>query len=531
MRSFPRALRLPIRYTGPVSVDPAPPDHRVDLALLGLVALLAMVPFWLPSYLPLMDLPQHLGVVADLAARSELPFLQERYSVHLVPNSNVLLHLMAWPMVGLFGPLGAVRIVLSLGAFAWIGGTAFLAHASGARPAAAVLALPLMFSEPLADGYLNYWLAWPAIFTAWGLLFGPFNRARLAAFSLLAMLAFLAHVQVWGFLLVTAPLLAAWNGASFPVPSRGRALGMALLGLLPSTAYAAAWAVASFTSNAAGDWLDEKGTIRWVEPLDWLFGFRFHTLALGWAGFVEGAAFFTFFLALGLAVLKAVLRRRLSPVLGLGLAALLASLVLPEHARNQYFIASRMVAPAMVLVALGFVRTATVPAIAAGMLACFVQLGSVSYAWYRSSGEAVGLREVLADLPSDATLVALMPDRSAAFTRGSVFLHAAAWHQALNHGRPGFSFTYFQSSPLRMRDRSAPSVLKPGKETQPGCALMKGKLPEYDYYLFRDKRDLCGVGEALDGHAEPVRKDGDWALFRRTGRIPKWTKPEACGCK
>lgn len=363
------------------------------------------------------------------------------------------------------------------------------------------------------------------------MLCGPLSRARLACFSLLAMLAFLAHVQVWGFLLVTAPLLAGWNGAGFPGASRGRALEMALLGLLPSAAYAAAWALSALTSNSAGDWLDEKGTIRWVEPLDWLFGFRFHTLALGWAGFVEGAAFATFFLALGLAVLMAVLRRCLSPVLGLGLAALLASLVLPEHARNQYFIASRMVAPAMVLIALGFARTATAPAIAAGMLACFVQVDSVSYACTRTSGEAVGLREVLADLPSDATLVALMPDRSAAFTRGSVFLHAAAWHQALNHGRPGFSFTYFQSSPLRLRDRSTPSVLKPGKETQPGCALRKGKLPDYDYYLFRDLRDSCGVGEALAGHADPVRKQGHWALFRRTERIPKWTKPEGCGCK
>lgn len=128
----------------------------MDLELLGVIALVSLLPFWLPAYLPLMDLPQHLGVVADLAGWSDLPFLQECYSVHLVPNSNVFLHLMAWPMVGLLGPLGAVRVVLSLGALAWIGGTAFLARASGGRPAAAVLALPLMFSEPLADGYLNY---------------------------------------------------------------------------------------------------------------------------------------------------------------------------------------------------------------------------------------------------------------------------------------------------------------------------------------------------------------------------------------
>jgi len=501
---------------------PAPPDTPWDRAALLLVAVAAVAAVWAPPYLPLLDLPQHIGILADLARYPTSPRLQALYTVRLFPASNVLMHLLALPLVGSLGAESAVRVVLSAGMLAWVAGARALARAGGARSLAALPALPLIFASPLASGFVNYWLAWPLAFGVWALMLDRPTRARAFGAAGLAWLCFLAHTQVWGFLLVTAPLLAAW--AHRP---RFRAFALASLVLLPSIGYALAWAVPALGTTGPGDWRDPHGSIRWTSPEGWVHSLLSQTLLItrhttaAWAAFGVAAA------AAGLAAAG----RRVSPVLGLGLLAALASYLLPEHARNQYMIASRMIAPAAFLLVLGASRGAGRAAGLVGLVATLAQVGVVTRAWVATAGEAAGLKAVVAEAAPSWTVVALLPYRASNFADGPVFMQAAAWHQALNSGRPAFTFAYFESSPLRLRNVTAPDVLRPGQDIHPDCLFVKGRLPRFDAYLYRDRDDRCGVGASLEAHALRLARSGAWTLYRENGPIPRWIPPSDCPCR
>lgn len=488
-------------------------DARVstwERRLLVVLAALALVPLSAP-YLPLMDLPQHLGVVADLRRYGDDVTVHALYLRNLAPASNVLFQGLTALLARPLGVEGAARLVLAAGVLGWIGALVLLARAVGARPLAVALTVPLLYGNPLASGYINYWLAWPFAFAGWALVLGGGSAV---AIGVLALLCFCAHTQVWGFFLITAPLVA-------------RRRGRTLVALLPSLAYAAAWAIPAFSSTGSGDWRDPHGDYRWLDFDHWR-----HALPARAFSITRGEPLAsTVELVWLFAVVATFAGRRPNRMVGVGVAAAVASYALPEFAHNQFYIASRMVAPALVLLVVGGLGGAGRVATGAGVVAALLHLGVVTHAWWAVAPEADGLREVVAQAAPHTSMIALTPNRDSAHAANQVFLHAASWHQVENAGWPAFSFAIFESSPLRFRAPDAPGLLHPGEELHPWCTALAGRLPAYDYYLYRASQDRCGVGDALDTFAVRVAAQGRWVLYAGKGRLPAWPKPDECTCR
>ena len=488
------------------------------------------LPFWTAAYLPLMDLPQHVAVIAELSRFATDPHAQATYTVHLFPNSNVLFQVLGW---GLSGPVGvdaAVRLALSLGMLAWALASGALARALGARPIAGVLGLPLALGYPLASGYVNFWLAWPAAMGVWALLLRGGRRGLVGA-AALAVAAFLAHVQVWGFLLVTVPVVAVLSRAR---EAWRRALVEAAATMGPGSLLALAWLVPSLGHHGTGDWRDAGGGhLRWESGHAWMLGVWVRQFWITYNEPTQGLALGLWLAAVAAAALDAGLSRRITPLAIPAIGAWVASVVLPEHAINQFYIASRMVAPAALLTVLSLAPRGRLGGLAAGLgtAAWLVQVGTVGRAWEQVEPEAAGLREVVAAADPNLRMVAVTQSRGSVHAAEEVFLHAASWNTVDNGGEAAFSFTSFQSSPLRYADLAPKWHLRPGQELHLWCSLVNGKLPAYDLYLLRAVGDRCAVRAHLEAAGALVAESGDWALFAVNQPIPAWTAPESCGCK
>lgn len=494
---------------------------RLEWTLLFALGCALAIPLWRVEFLPLTDLPQHLAILADLRRYDTSDAVQAAYTRSFFPSSNVLFHV----LVLAFGrdvPLEtAVRVVLTAGFVAYTAVAGLAVRAHGARPLAAALALPLVLSYPFTSGYLNYWLAWPPALAAWLLL----DRRGLGAATgaaALAVVALLAHVQVWG-LFVGAPVVFAWRAAP---GERLRAALRVGAALAPSLALAALYATAGASDGGVGDWglharwapVDELIPRFWTwqtvvtesEPADYV------SVAL-WAG------------GFGLAVYDAVRERRATALLMVGLACLVASFVLPEHLTNQYYVASRMLAPASMILSLALVGPRRAVAWL-GVGAVLLHLVAVDHAWRCADAAARGLREVVAAADDDGRMLGIAADRRVPHLRNLAFLHSASFHTVDNGGESAFSFAIFESSPLRWRDPGARVHLRPGKELRPICAFLSGKLPVYRYVLARASGRACPVGTMIGPRGSLRAAEGDWQLYEMRDAMPRADAPPECGC-
>ncbi|GDX79199.1 hypothetical protein LBMAG42_10100 [Deltaproteobacteria bacterium] len=497
------------------------------LALLGA---LACVPLWSTTWLPLVDLPQHLAILADLARFPGSPALQARYALTELPATNVLLHAMALPLVGHLGVVNAVRVVLSFGAVSYALASGAFAQALGARPLAATVALPYIFSLPFAWGFLNFWLAWPLFLLAFALAARGGWLRNLALVGV-AFLVWTAHLQVWGFLVISVPVVVGIQ--------RGMRAAFATVGaLVPSAAAVAWWAArASRADGGVGDWGDTGAqALQWGGSGGWFacfFGRQFWTL--------RDEPFQAVAMGLWIAAVVVGLwsawrqpdRSRLAWLLP-GLLCFIASFALPEFAPNQYFIASRMLAPAMMLIVLVTAPAGRLGALSGSLGACgFAALVAATvHAWGAYSTELQGLETVLAQAEPGRRMLGVV------FKPGSPHIgvrptrHAASYYTVERGGENAFSFALFQSSPLRYREPGAPEHLRPGQEGEGWCTLAAHGSRELDYVLLRmdPSDDHCSFRTALEGAAHLTASSAGWELWGLEHDLAPWAPPAECRC-
>lgn len=490
---------------------------RVELAeWAALVALgvVAASTLWGPRLLPFEDLPQHLAILTDLARYEEV---RQTYSRHMFPNTNVLLH-------GLVLAVGgdvdrAVRVVLSAGMVAYALAAGALAKAVGGRPIGGALAMPLAFGQPLLWGFVNFWLAWPAVLVA---LAGAVGGKRPATVAIAALVVFLAHAQAWGVLLGGLFVVTALTGGARRVA----------LAVVPSAMLAAAWAAAAAAGSGVGDWGDASGgEVRFgavKEHLELLGARTFATLR---GEPLEGVAVALW----GAGVVVTLARRPDRPrvaMLLVALACLAGSFLLPEHAANQYYIASRMVAPAALIgaVALSPAGRAGLLVGALGLGATGALVGATRHAWAVFDREAAGALALLPLAEPPGRMLGVLLDRGSRHLLLTPFQHVASLHTVVSGGENAFSFALFESSPLRFRDPADPAHLRPGQELKPWCGLVRGRYEPYDYYLLRRGQDRCGVEAAMDAHLRQLGEDGRWVLYAAPTPLPAWEPPEECRC-
>lgn len=487
------------------------------------------IPLWIPTHLPLVDVPQHLAIIADLARYDGSPALQADYWVNRTAGTNVLLHILTVPMVDWLGAERALRVVLSVGMCLLPVSLGVLASRVGGRPGAGALGLPLAYSAPFAWGFLNFWLAWPFLVlgVAWSLPHPEPRIGRHLGLALVAIACFLAHVQAWLLLALAAPLVAA--------ASSGRRAGLlTCASLAPSCILFGFWLARSL--GPGSPYAAESGGfgVRYDGFLD-----RIGTIGadsvqtLGWnpVQVVGNTAWVALMLWAASRVWRTPSRNRMAAWLAPS-GALVAWVLLPDELTEQYFVATRMLLPFLLLTAAVLAPSGRDGRVCAVIAAAVVTLGSITngLAWRAFDREAAGLDRILALAEPGKRMLGVLLNARSEDVSLFPYKHFASYYTVQRGGESAFSFARFTSSPLRFRHPEDPVHLRPGQETAPWCALLRGDLAPYDYYLVRSGADPCQVRQNL---ASTTRLGGEadaWTLYAAEAPVPAWHPPGACKC-
>jgi hypothetical protein len=207
-------------------VRETPTNERALYAVASLVGLALAVPFWVGRVVPLLDLPQHMAMVAVLRHHGEAEWGFARY---LAPEWGELTpywtHYLGTYLLSLFVSVEtATRLYLSVYALLtpWAG--VALARAFGRSPWLGLLAGPLSYNTNLYLGFVSYATAVPLLLF---LLAGherSFERPRLRpGLAAGAALLFFTHVQAFALLVALAAVLAATR-AGLPWARRAASL-------------------------------------------------------------------------------------------------------------------------------------------------------------------------------------------------------------------------------------------------------------------------------------------------------------------
>ncbi|WNG45904.1 hypothetical protein F0U60_18640 [Archangium minus] len=518
---------------------------RTDRLVYAAALVLGVLPLWVSSHLPMVDLPQHLHLISVLhrlddpttlypqlfAARHELtPYLGYYYAVSAL---NWLLPLDLANR--LFLSAYVVGLPLSL---------AFLLRGLGRPTWPSLLSLPLAYGDSFGWGFINYLAALPLALLCCGLFLRALadtGRRRAWAIGLAACLVsvLLFHVQAFAFLGLALP----WLLLTTPVPEDAGAKGLksrlqprlpALLGVVPGVALFLSWVVLR---------LGQPAEVETGAPWK-AWGPMLSSQNLAWKSFAQNRTEL-------IEVLANLLRDGSDrwPVYAVGAVAacaLVLGLVRAADTADSGGLVARLRLPGLVVLALGFffllpfdirgyiyylntryaqlaavLAVASVPvtlpslrrpllwASAGCALLLALVLGRGFRAFSREASEWDALIEATAQKPRVMGLIFASGSR---VVRHPVFLHGASELARARGGSTNFSFALTPHSPLRYRGTPPPTF---ASEWRPHDFDYATQGPAYDHFLVRGVHPSRVFGARLQQELAVAAQSGESWLVRR----------------
>jgi hypothetical protein len=509
-------------------------DYRLHFAL---AALIYLAPIWVFRWLPMTDLPLHLGLLRILrdfgAAGTGYP---DVYRLQLYPAHNVL-HLLWCYLVGaLTGPDIANRLFLSVYAVLLPLGLQRLIRATGGERWVGLTGFAFIYNFNFFRGDVSLLMAIPPALLALALLVEAPDRPGLRRPMLIALLLvviFLGHALVY--LLVTI-LMAALLAGQGAVARGRRTAGTAGSDLRPVGRIVAAqvpvllilvlpWLFRVFAGEG-GNLLSElvngyslNEVLRRVPRFLYAIGPR-----------IDEVSIFTWKLLLvmvatGITVFglrrgfQALTAGRLRAVTLLLATAAACYLLLPAGVRQHWRLAERLAVFVPVLMCLmlaGLVRAAGFRSRwAAAALGIVLLLGAanVAYRFAAFDREARPGARLLQSLPGDRKVLGLMyDDRMNPDLLGyDLFRHFASYYPAMRGGYAGYSRAASRYSPIIYRGEN--DFLPARFQWTPWSSVFPVGWQIYDYFLVRGR-----VRQADRAHLSLLRLVGDqggWSLYSR----------------
>ena len=483
-------------------------------ALFVASALLALTPFFVVTFPPITDLPQHLAQVrlfGEALADPHGPYGIQWWTPYSLQYALLGLCRAIAP------PLLAGRLAFAICALLWVATAHALAANRARSPPAAVLVSLFVFCNVLYWGFLSFAIGWP-VFAAWMLAADrEIRRSRqvllLAALALalyachalwlLAGIAWMGVVtltevaDVWrrrGALRVLVPTLI-WRACA--LAPAAIALALWTPGFQASGVHApASWETAPLT-RLNPRWLVDAvlGGVR--GPLEWL---------------LMGVVFA--WLVLGLAQHRERLREAIDERLLLAGALLaLFALSLPDRYMHTIHLAQRWAPFAAILLVLAMpaprLRPELVRIVVVSVATLFVAVTALTWVAFERR-ELTGLAAALERLPSKPRVLGLDYQQESPRVRGRPFLQTFAWAQVLRGGTLNFSFAAYPTSLVVFRS-SQPPPWTPKLYWYPRH-LQARDLDYFDYVIVNGTpRDHELVAR---WRVTPVTTTGSWRLYR-----------------
>jgi hypothetical protein len=489
------------------------PLSAASLAALACGAALA-APFWVGRFVPLLDLPQHLAVVAVLRHHGDPAWGFDRFFDtqwgEFTPYWTFYLVTGALSLV--LSIETAARVALSLYALAFPLAGLALARAFGRSPWLGLLAAPLAFSTNLYYGFISYCSG--VLLMMW--LLGAFERqlvaprrARWLGLAIGGAVLFFTHVQVFAFFVALA---SVWGIVRAGVPWRRRLVQAAAL--LPATSgLFVPWCYRQFLAGRVGVAGEHDfGRLGRMRPSFRPVGESLLELPDAIAGaFQDGSdrGLFACWVALvALAGLR--LRTRALILSGLALAAYFAA---PLAITGQWNVGPRFAWTAALLLIPAMAAEGT-RAARVGVLAAALTLlvaGNAARQHAAFDREVGPLDEALESIPRGSRVAPLMFDPRGAVLEQWPYLHIGQYAMVRRGGMTAFNLGRVAAFPIRLRDaRSWPHT----DVFRPRDFRFDVLGSHYDYFLLR------GAGPSRDrlfrpGTVDPVFDRGGWTVLRR----------------
>jgi hypothetical protein len=510
-------------------------------AVLWLVTGLLALPFLLPGWIPMTDLPEHAAAMVSIARRADPAFrLDEHYFVAWTTSQYLVVHLAGALLVKLGASADLACRVLLVGlAVAWVQSSRLLLRAFGADPRLTLMSALLFWNRALVVGFLPYVASLPILFLTVAILARrehedddrPAWRRRLPTLAALGVVVFYTHASAFTLLAAIAAGLAvgyslhdrrasASGERRRPTAILADAIRRSIW-MLPAILFAGAWLLRGrFAMNATSIHdANEIGTMNPFRAIR-LISLYAHDI---WPSHVDdwvGAGFWLVFLTLLFGSFRAPpggtpeKRAPLVNVLPL-LVAFVVYLATPFRVGTGLLLNVRM-APVLAGFALLGIRPArgrlgTLPFAAVIGLAGVQCADNVSH-FQHLKGDVAGLPELLETLPKGSRLITLnFSGFDALAGHFTPWLHVGSYHRALNGGVASFSFSELPHWSVQYRPSSSP----------PKQAILSwGMRP----CLYRNARD----GEYFDfvlvrGALDPFKNHPPGPSWKVRGRTAKYT--------
>jgi hypothetical protein len=456
--------------------------------------LLSLFAVWLPHYPVGVDLPQHANLFRLWIDLSGGPFeLRQIYRTNLF-TPYLLPYALALPFAKLFGPLAAIKCLLTVSVLATPIYLTRWFRAIGAAPAFGLLGFVVTFDYCYLWGFVSFTVALPLMFAylaAFEAQGDSPSAEQVSRTTLLAAALFFSHGITFGISLAIA-------GCSWLLRGRWRARLRAALHIAPLGGIALLWLALRHkeaSTEAMGQWFDARRAVH-------LFSGAFTTFPDDhWA--VIGAS--------GVALFLVLARPRLtfSPIRCVPLALVtLIFVTFPDVVASTWYVATRFcvfihaLAPAVLVP-----RTSDRVArqwhwVLFALVAAFLVLLNVRLLAFNR--ELDGFRVVAARVPAGADLQTLVPetDSTDPVFGPAEFGQIPAWVTANQGGliaNDSAGMPYYQ---LPIRRNNVPP------------------LQHYAYIISRGSFALYGdtlrrLTSTSSGPAELIEESGGWVLMKR----------------
>lgn len=484
--------------------------NRREMSFMLSAVVMISLPFLGVRFVPATDLPQHLAQV-----RLFNDILQGKSSdIYSISwwGANVLVYMLLGINWMFLAPIAAGKALMVELAIAWVAAIFVLAKRRDRITESALLASLFVFNASLYWGFVNFILGWP-VFVAWYVLVvaregvqSPVRRVFIVFF--LSALLFLAHA-LW----LAVGILELFV-ADARHRTRGKALALQMVGLLPLLAYCFIWYQRisherlALTFDTAGHWNYspwERLNPSWILDAA-LGGLRGPTEAVVLLGVLA-------WVAVGLYTHRDNLRTAIDKNL-LWSSVLLGAIVFlaPDKFLNTILFASRWMPPAIILLLLALPAPRLPDAARISFAAMLVVILAFSTAlqWYQfDKNENSGLSESLSAVSPRASVLGLDFIKESTILCGNPFIQTVAYAQVLQGGRLGFSFAEHHSG-IVVTDSIGEWT--PALEWEAERVSFQD-LAFFDFTLVNATDEVHRHFSSLPA-LQPVTTEGRWRLYR-----------------
>jgi hypothetical protein len=470
---------------------------------------LTVAPFWLVSYLPMVDLPQHAGQVAALRELLDgNPVFAKEFEVNWF-TPYLLAYLLLFGLSFVFPIPLATKLLVTAAVVSVPLVTGRLLRELGADPRLRWLAIPGAVSFAFYWGFLSFLCAVPVgMVLIWQAI--RFERqptfARAAMLAATSVLLFFSHIMVLGICSLTAAAFLA--GRNFRRPLRLAGLLLPLTAALPLIVV---WLV----STMQGEAYVQEAPVQYGALLSRLIQFCIQPTGIDkfWPGPSMAVA-----MVLYLTPLLLGCRMTRDPgrwMLFVSVSAVF--FVFPAYAFRTGFLYERFgvfLLPFWLMLwdrgKKGPVWAAALPMLTITAVACFNVLRFSAF-----DVETRDFDRVVSEIEDGSRVASVVQVKTSAQFAYPVYFHQAVWFQSIGRGIVDFNFGFFYPQLVRFR---------PGRQTgvdEQFAWFAFNKDWEsfdgdtYDYFIFHADQDLGAALFREHSASVPlVASSGKWWLYR-----------------